>query len=347
MSDLEQVASRFLRGAIGRYALAVLLVLIATAIRFTLDPALGPRFPFPTFFIAVMVAAAIGGFGPSLVALLLGSLSAQYFFLPPFGSLSVPGNVLGLALYWTVGLAIIVSFQVVALARRRSDAQAAIAVLSQTELERRVADRTRELAAERGRFQILGEVSPVGIFRTDATGRCVYVNDRWCQMTGLQPEEAAGEGWASALHPEDRAQVAAIWYDAARRNSPFRAKYRFQQRDGAVIWVLGQAVAERDAEGRLTGYIGTITDITELKQAEESLRNYRDELEVRVQQRTNELAASLKEKEGLLEDLKRSELVLQEKLDDLEKFHDVTVGRELKMIEMEKELQRLRRELAS
>jgi NADH-quinone oxidoreductase subunit I len=48
----------------------------------------------------------------------------------------------------------------------------------------------------------------------------VYVNDRWCQITGLQPEEAAGEGWANALHPEDRAQVATIWYEAAQRNSP-------------------------------------------------------------------------------------------------------------------------------
>jgi PAS domain S-box-containing protein len=289
-----------------------------------------------------MVAAAIAGFGPSVVALMLGSLSAQYFFLPPLGSLSVPGNVLGLALYWIVGLAIVVSFQVVTLARRRADAQATMALLSQADLERRVAERSQELAAERGRFQMLGEVSPVGIFRTDATGHCVYVNDRWCQMTGLQPEEAAGEGWASALHPADREQVAAVWYDAARRNAPFRAKYRFQQRDGAAIWVLGQAVAEKDAEGQLIGYIGTITDITELKQAEDTLRTYRDELEVRVQQRTNELADSLKEKDRLLEDLKRSELALQDQLADLEKFHDVAVGRELKMMELEKELKRLK-----
>jgi PAS domain S-box-containing protein len=344
MSPLQQVASKFLCDAIGRYALAVLLVVIATAIRVAVEPALGPRFPFPTFFIAVMVAAAIGGFGPSLLALMLGSLSAQYLLLPPLGSLAVsaPSDVLGLAFYWVVGFAIVVSFQIAAFARRRADAQATMAILSQTELERRVAERSRELTAERGRFQILGEVSPVGIFRTDATGRCVYVNDRWCQMTGLQPGEAAGEGWASALHPEDRAQVAAIWYDSARRNSPFRAKYRFQQRDGAVIWVLGQAVAERDAEGRITGYIGTITDITELKQAEETLSNYRDELEVRVQQRTNELADSLKEKERLLEDLQRSELELQDKLADLETFHDVAVGRELKMMELEKEVKRLK-----
>jgi two-component system sensor histidine kinase KdpD len=69
-----------------------------------------------------MVAAAIGGFGPSVLALMLGSLSAQYFFLPPLGSFSVPGNVLGLVLYWIVGLAIVVSFQIVALDRRRADA---------------------------------------------------------------------------------------------------------------------------------------------------------------------------------------------------------------------------------
>src|SRR5215510_4676341 len=52
-------------------------------------------------------------------------------------------------------------------------------------------------------FRILAEVAPVGMFLTDETGDCLFVNRRWCEMAGLTPTEAAGKGWTRALHPED------------------------------------------------------------------------------------------------------------------------------------------------
>ena len=123
------------------------------------------------------------------------------------------------------------------------------------------------------RFQTLARVSPVGIFRTDADGHCVYVNERWCEMAGMTPEEALGEGWAMALHPEDRERVFNEWRSASAKQSPFKVECRFQRADGKVTWLLAQALAETSQDGATAGFIGTITDITERKRSEEAIRH--------------------------------------------------------------------------
>jgi PAS domain S-box-containing protein len=119
---------------------------------------------------------------------------------------------------------------------------------------------------------MLARASPVGIFRTDGRGRCLYVNERWCAIAGLTPEQARGDGWAQALHPADRDRVFAEWHDAVAADRPFRSEYRFRRPDGTTTWVQGEAIADRAADGRLCGHVGSITDITERKQVEQALR---------------------------------------------------------------------------
>lgn len=118
------------------------------------------------------------------------------------------------------------------------------------------------------RYATLVAIAPVGIFRTDALGSCVFVNDRWCQMAGLSMEQTLERGWSQALHPEDREKVAAEWYQSVQEKRPFQLEYRFQRPDGSVVWMYGQSVAEHDLHGQVIGYVGTVTDITERKQAE-------------------------------------------------------------------------------
>ncbi|MBE9224817.1 PAS domain-containing protein [Phormidium sp. LEGE 05292] len=122
------------------------------------------------------------------------------------------------------------------------------------------------------RYATLSQISPVGIFRTDVQGDCLYANARWCQLTGLSPEAAQGKGWVRALHPDDRDRIFAEWYRATKLDLPFLSEYRFQTPDGRVSWVIGQATAQRDVEGRLVGYVGTVTDISDRKQAETALQ---------------------------------------------------------------------------
>ena len=129
------------------------------------------------------------------------------------------------------------------------------------------------------RYRAMAEVSPVGIFRTDVRGHCVYANERWCALAGLTPEQAAGTGWSQALHPEDRERVFASWYESVSRGLPFQTECRFRRPDGAVSWIFAQGVAERDASGNIAAYVGSVTDITERKQAERALQGNNEILE--------------------------------------------------------------------
>ncbi|MTJ08152.1 PAS domain S-box protein [Anabaena sp. UHCC 0204] len=121
------------------------------------------------------------------------------------------------------------------------------------------------------RYKTIAAISPVGIFHTDALGNCRYVNDRWCEITGINRETALNMSWINTIHPEDRERVEAEWYHALTQKRPFRSKYRFQRSHGEVTWVLGQAVTEIDTEEKVIAHVGTITDISDSKQVEEAL----------------------------------------------------------------------------
>jgi PAS domain S-box-containing protein len=138
-----------------------------------------------------------------------------------------------------------------------------------------ISDRKQaELALQQSqhRYQTLAEASPICIFRTDADGNCIYVNQRWSEITGLSLEEAINSGWSRNLHPEDRDRLLVEWYEAITLKVTFKSEYRFLRPDGKVSWVIGQALPEIGNDGDVIGYIGTITDISDRKLAEEALR---------------------------------------------------------------------------
>lgn len=138
-------------------------------------------------------------------------------------------------------------------------------------LRRMVRLRTTALQKSQRRFQVLAHIAPVGVFQTDAAGGCLYVNPGWCEIAGLTSDQARGRGWARGLHPADRDRVSREWDEAAAAGRIFQSEYRFQNRKHGTIWVFGQAVAERDADGEIVGYVGTVTNITERKRAERGL----------------------------------------------------------------------------
>jgi PAS domain S-box-containing protein len=135
--------------------------------------------------------------------------------------------------------------------------------------ERKIADLA--LKESELRFRVLAESAPVGIFKTDARGATDYVNPRWCEMAQLSSEEAMGEGWFKAIHPEDREILVREWQESILTGISSRTEYRFVHPDGSISWVIGLAVPQNDRDGNFKGYIGTITDITERKNMEADL----------------------------------------------------------------------------
>ncbi|MEG4306603.1 EAL domain-containing protein [Microcoleus sp. D3_18a_C4] len=121
------------------------------------------------------------------------------------------------------------------------------------------------------RYYTLAKILPVGIFRADAAGDCLYVNERFLEMAGLTAPKALGQGWAQSLHPEDRDRVLSQWYRAVTDKLPCKLEFRFCNGD-FTTWVFWQAVPEITQSGEVLGYLGTLTDITDRKQAEFALQ---------------------------------------------------------------------------
>ena len=138
------------------------------------------------------------------------------------------------------------------------------------------------LRASEERFRTLAVHAPAGIVEVDAAGRCRFVNERWRELTGLEEADALPADWTRALHPADRDRALERWRASSAAGEEFHGEYRCIDADGRVSWVSGRAVALRDASGAVTGHLGTFSDVTERKQAEEELRSQRDYAESMV-----------------------------------------------------------------
>jgi PAS domain S-box-containing protein len=138
-------------------------------------------------------------------------------------------------------------------------------------LEQRVAERTSELAGSEERFRTLCVASPIGIYMTDSAGGCVYSNPSFEAIWCLTREQCLGEGWVSALHPDDRTCVLADWLAATKSGETFAREFRLQPPGEEMRWVFSQAAVIRAAAGQITGFVGTVQDITKRKRSEADL----------------------------------------------------------------------------
>ena len=125
-----------------------------------------------------------------------------------------------------------------------------------------------ELQQSSARFEKLAEVAPVVIFRSDADGRIIYFNQKWGELTGIPVEEGYGQGWVNAIHPEDREWLVQEWGEAVEKGAPYKCGFRFLRADGVVVWMLADTTVEGDTAGRVIGHLGTLTDISQIKEME-------------------------------------------------------------------------------
>jgi PAS domain S-box-containing protein len=146
-------------------------------------------------------------------------------------------------------------------ARRRADAaEHARKTLGLEVLERlRAEQQARE---SESRWRAVWEASPLGIFIADADGRCRFTNAEYQRLSGLTADEALGDGWARAIHPDDRDRFVAEWQACAKARQRFHASSRYRHADGSVRHVDVRAVEYSDGVDRI-GYVGFLEDVTE------------------------------------------------------------------------------------
>jgi PAS domain S-box-containing protein len=147
-----------------------------------------------------------------------------------------------------------------------------------SELDRRVAERTKELAAANEVLQLqvgLLQHLPVSAWTLRPDGTPDFVNRVWLQYSGqsLDYVRSSPEAWMTAVHPEDREAAARAFWDGVRSARGFSFETRsLRARDGSYRWHLQQAVVLLDAEGKVLRFVGTTTDIDDQKRAGEELR---------------------------------------------------------------------------
>lgn len=125
------------------------------------------------------------------------------------------------------------------------------------------------LRQSESRYRALAESAPIGIFHTDALGAILYVNEAGCELAGLDPEQVLGDGWLTAVHPDDREKVLAAWARTRDEGAPFELEFRLQQPGGGVTSAACRAVP---LPGEPGGFVGVVADVTAEREAQAALR---------------------------------------------------------------------------
>jgi PAS domain S-box-containing protein len=147
-----------------------------------------------------------------------------------------------------------------------------------SELDRRVAERTRELAEAVEELQLqagLLQHLPVSTWTLRPDGTPDFVNRVWLEFSGqtLDFVRSHPEAWMNAVHPDDRETASRAFREGVRSGQGFSFETRsLRAQDGTYRWHLQQAVVLRDAAGKVLRFVGTTTDIDNQKRAEDALR---------------------------------------------------------------------------
>jgi len=139
-------------------------------------------------------------------------------------------------------------------------------------------------------FRTVSAAAPIGIFYTDATGKILFTNKRWEEMTGRTAQDAMSGGWADAVHPEDREVVEKLWESGFALQIELKDQCRFLTPEGHVNWVQWQTRALVGRDGLLQGYVGVVEDITKRRAAEQRLKEAKEAAEAASRAKSEFLA---------------------------------------------------------
>ena len=131
-----------------------------------------------------------------------------------------------------------------------------------------LARRAREVQASADQLRLLTEAAPIGIFQTDADNRYRYTNPQWSQITGVSAEAAAGQAWHTIVGPKQRAALIAEPGEGAVQPAEFYHRFEIQRADSAPRIVMVNSRPIPDNEGGISGWVGTLSDVTAEARAE-------------------------------------------------------------------------------
>ena len=129
----------------------------------------------------------------------------------------------------------------------------------------------RALHESEEQFRTLCDAAPIGIFRADSRGNTNYCNPRWEEITGLPASEGTGKGWLKSVHPDDLENLLKLISAPVTRDGILSHELRHLTPAGKTIWVRLLVSPVHDPQGDIICHVGTMEDITEIRQARQEL----------------------------------------------------------------------------
>jgi len=160
-------------------------------------------------------------------------------------------------------------------------------------------------------FRALAESLPQLVWTCEGPGPCDYLSPQWVEYTGQPEVEQLGTRWLEQIHPDDRSRTAAAWNQAAERGGTFDTEFRIRRHDGAYRWFKTRATPLLSGE-KIVKWFGSNTDIQDLRDARAVLEQLNQDLERRVEERTQALWNALERLRLTAEALRANEALLRE-----------------------------------
>ena len=202
-----------------------------------------------------------------------------------------------------IGLIAVIGRQPLANCRLAESVLQLVAVRAAGELERKGVE--EELRENQSRLDLAVRSALMGVWELDLTEDKRRFDDQVCHILCIDPAKFTGtaEEFYKAVHPEDREMLKAALARTIEQGVPYKTEYRALWPDGSVHYIIARAKLFCNETGRAVRINGLIWDITEHKQLQEELRRSRDELELRVKERTAELEQAGKRLRSLASEL--------------------------------------------
>ncbi|MFL9923408.1 ATP-binding protein [Herbaspirillum lusitanum] len=141
-------------------------------------------------------------------------------------------------------------------------------------------------------FRSLVDASTAIIWTADQTGRGTYLSKRWYDFTGQQQGFDQKERWMEAIHPDDQHEVRTNFIFSCESRSPFRVVYRLRHVSGEYRWVVDSGTPLFDENGDSIGFVGTVVDVHEEREAKRTLEVLAENL-AEINRRQNEFLVTL------------------------------------------------------
>lgn len=123
------------------------------------------------------------------------------------------------------------------------------------------------------KFRLFSASSTIGIFQTDIQGRCIYANERLAEISDMELSQILQNGWTSAVYEEDTDRISKAWQRCLMLGESLNINCRFKSNYGDPYWVTGHIGPLTNSKGNAIGFLGTISDISELKKAQLQLEH--------------------------------------------------------------------------